>query len=120
MNRDNAFSISGGAEKSARAEAVIRRLFDNTENADLAITRSQVHLELSRSPAEESDDAEEALDEVVIRLRKQVIRGQNRRQRDYLRRIMDNDINFGIGPAGTGKTFLAVAAAVNAKTNVSS
>ena len=49
-----------------------------------------------------------------IRLRKLLIRGQNPRQKHYLRNIRDNDINFGIGPAGTGKTYLAVACAVHA------
>ena len=62
----------------------------------------------------ESDKSEAHREEVVIRLRKQLIRGQNPRQKQYLRRIQDNDINFGIGPAGTGKTYLAVASAVQA------
>jgi phosphate starvation-inducible PhoH-like protein len=53
-------------------------------------------------------------DEVIIRLRKNLIRGQNQRQKTYLKKIRDHDISFGIGPAGTGKTYLAVACAVNA------
>ena len=114
INRDNAFSISGGAKKSARGEEVIRRLFNNTANADMAVTRSQVHLELSHHPAVDSASDDGVDDEVIIRLRKQIIRGQNPRQRDYLRQIMHNDINFGIGPAGTGKTYLAVACAIAA------
>lgn len=115
IQRDNAFSISGGGEKSAQAEAVIRRLFDNTKNAEHTITRSQIHLELSRHPV--GDNADNLHDEVVLHLRKQVIRAQNPRQRDYLQRIMTHDINFGIGPAGTGKTYLAVACAVAALAN---
>ncbi len=73
-------------------------------------------MELSRQDNETSEDGlpEDVRNEVVIQLRKQVIRGQNIRQRDYLRRIKDNDINFGVGPAGTGKTYLAVACAVAA------
>jgi len=38
-----------------------------------------------------------------------VIKGRTARQRDYIRNILMHDINFGIGPAGTGKTYLAVA-----------
>ncbi|MDD9811104.1 MAG: PhoH family protein [Gammaproteobacteria bacterium] len=52
--------------------------------------------------------------EIVVKLRKHLVRGQNPRQRDYLRRIAAHDINFAIGPAGTGKTYLAVACAVQA------
>ena len=114
--RNNAFSVSGGGQKIARAESVIRRLFDMTANGGKPIDRSRVHLELAREAAEEGEEttAEDLRDEVVLQLRKQVIRGQNPRQRDYLRRIMKNDINFGVGPAGTGKTYLAVACAVSA------
>ena len=115
--RNNAFSIVGGTGNSARAESVIRRLFELTEDTSQPIQRSQVHLELSRVEREtdEAGNGDELREEeVVIRLRKQVIRGQNPRQRDYLRRIASHDINFGIGPAGTGKTYLAVACAVAA------
>ena len=115
--RNNAFSVTGGGQKSARAESVIRRLFELTGDENQTINRSQVHLELSR--VEDESDTSGALpgqtaEEVILRLRKHVIRGQNPRQRDYLRRIISNDINFGIGPAGTGKTYLAVACAVSA------
>lgn len=115
--RDNAFSVSGGGQKTARAETVIRRLFELTGDENQLINRSQVHLELSRVEDQIEDgnpDFDRAAEEVVLRLRKHVIRGQNPRQRDYLRRIVDNDISFGIGPAGTGKTYLAVACAVEA------
>jgi len=42
------------------------------------------------------------------------VRGRPRRQREYLRNILSHDITFGLGPAGTGKTYLAVACAVDA------
>ncbi len=113
--RHNAFCIVGASQRSVRAETVIRRLFELTEDIHHPIERRQVNLELSRvDKGEEDGEMEE--DEVIIRLRKQVIRGQNPRQRDYLRRIVSHDINFGIGPAGTGKTYLAVACAVAALT----
>ncbi len=116
VQRNNAFSIVGGSHRSARAESVIRRLFELTADTSQPIQRRQVNLELSRVERDEGngDDREMEEDEVVIRLRRHVIRGQNPRQRDYLRRIANHDINFGIGPAGTGKTYLAVACAVAA------
>ncbi|MDH3688902.1 MAG: PhoH family protein, partial [Gammaproteobacteria bacterium] len=52
--------------------------------------------------------------ELVIRTCKSQVRPQNARQRRYLQNIVSNDINFGIGPAGTGKTYLAVACATHA------
>ncbi len=63
--------------------------------------------------AENLDDRQE---EVIIRIKKHLIRGQNPRQKHYLSKIQNNDINFAIGPAGTGKTYLAVACAVHALT----
>ncbi len=65
----------------------------------------------SHSPGADTIDEDE---EVILNLRKNTIRGHNHRQRLYLKNIRDHDINFGIGPAGTGKTYLAVASAVHA------
>ena len=123
IQRSNAFSISGSTRSAQTAETVIRDLYAMTDDHSRLIQGHDVHLALTRnnhqdmeenstSPSPES--AGNPSREVVIRLRKQQIRGQNPRQKDYLRRIMDNDINFGIGPAGTGKTYLAVACAVHA------
>ena len=131
--RHNAFSVSGANQPAFHAESVIRSLFEMTKHKAEPLNGGDVHLELARvgadkSPARnaESNDAapddngekdaneEVANEEVVVKLRKHLIRGQNRRQRDYLHRIDDNDINFAIGPAGTGKTYLAVACAIQA------
>ena len=118
--RHNAFSVTGANHRAALTESVIRSLFEMTKHKAGPITGGDVHLELARADADTAGDTndtyagEESGEEVVIKLRKHLIRGQNRRQRDYLRRIADNDINFAIGPAGTGKTYLAVACAIQA------
>ena len=52
--------------------------------------------------------------EIVLRTRRADLAGRTPRQHDYLRAILNHDITFGLGPAGTGKTFLAVACAVDA------
>ena len=127
--RGNAFRVSGA--RAPIAERVIRGLFELSLRA-APITGGDVHLALARETrggatvskqiadvdsvddVDADIDADNADEEVVVKLRKQLIRGQNRRQRDYLRRINDHDINFAIGPAGTGKTYLAVACAVQA------
>src|SRR3546814_8104783 len=52
--------------------------------------------------------------DVAIRVRRGTVRGRGPNQQKYLHSIATHDINFGVGPAGTGKTFLAVASAVEA------
>ncbi len=53
-------------------------------------------------------------DELVLRTRRSDLRPRTPRQRDYIRNILGHDITFGVGPAGTGKTWLAVACAIDA------
>ena len=64
----------------------------------------------------DSVDADEA-DEISIQTRRKLIRPRGANQIGYLRSIRDHDLAFGIGPAGTGKTYLAVATAVDALEN---
>ena len=117
--RHNAFSVTGANHKALSAESVIRSLFEMTKDKTGPITGGDVHLALVRAAADkptggDADEEKDSVEEVVVKLRKYLIRGQNQRQRDYLRRISNNDINFAIGPAGTGKTYLAVACAIQA------
>ena len=117
--RHNAFSVTGANQKALSAESVIRSLFEMTKHKTGSITGNDVHLALVRAAADkptggDADEEKDSVEEVVVKLRKYLIRGQNQRQRDYLRRISNNDINFAIGPAGTGKTYLAVACAIQA------
>ena len=115
-NRGNRFQLIGARRDVNRAEAVMTALFN--QSLDDVITTETVHLAL----AEQSEDAveaaavqEEAADgEVVIRTKRGVVRGRTPHQKQYLKSIATHDLNFGIGPAGTGKTYLAVASAVNA------
>ncbi len=59
-------------------------------------------------------DAEEGGDDIAIQTRRKLIRPRGANQTAYVRQIRDHDLAFGIGPAGTGKTYLAVACAVDA------
>ena len=129
IQRSNRFSISGAERGAARAASIVKKLFAMTAENSGPISTSDVNLALSGSGEEgagnehtgkkdasriHNDDAAIEPDEVVIKLRKNLIRGHNLSQKIYLANIRDNDINFGIGPAGTGKTYLAVASAVHA------
>jgi phosphate starvation-inducible protein PhoH and related proteins len=115
-NRGNLFQLVGARADAQRGEAVISSLFNLT--LDQPITTEQVHLAL----AEHTEPQAEPLSvqdqsvpgEIIIRTKRGVVRGRSAQQKAYLQAIARHDMNFGVGPAGTGKTYLAVASAVNA------
>ena len=110
-NRGNNFRLTGSAESITIAEQLIRDLYDSTEEETLS--PQSVHLflqEATHALPTEKDKSREAF----IKIKRQIIKGRSPNQKRYIRNIQDNDINFGIGPAGTGKTYLAVASAVAA------
>ena len=113
-SRGNRFRLLGPETEVERAEDVLRELYD-LAGAHL-ITPEHVHLALvehgAGRPGEERDD--EASGEVSVRTRRGVVRGRSPQQKAYLAAIAAHDLSFGIGPAGTGKTYLAVASAVQA------
>jgi phosphate starvation-inducible PhoH-like protein len=113
-NRGNHFKLTGSLHAMEVAKTVLHRLFEATKNE--IITAEQVHLSmqnvsvdhLKTVPDSEVDNA------VLIKTKRGLIKGRGINQQDYLKRILGHDINFGVGPAGTGKTYLAVACAVEA------
>ncbi len=114
-NRAEQFELLGPREQTRSAEQLIRRLYRATKNSDL--TPDTVHLYLQESSMQElSSPAASAspASSVALRTRKGAIRPRGENQQNYVKSILAHDINFGIGPAGTGKTFLAVACAVDA------
>lgn len=112
-NRGNLFRILGIRQDVETAANVIRRLHAASANEQL--DRAQVHLMLQEVGAETTaDEAADAVAEIEIRTPRQGVRGRGPNQRQYLHQIRNHDISFGIGPAGTGKTYLAVASAVDA------
>jgi phosphate starvation-inducible PhoH-like protein len=109
-NRGNHFSISGAAEFVVPAVTVLKDMYQSTETDQL--TPEKVHLlmqetGMTTSPMDVSDVS-------VIHTRKKMIKPRGGNQQSYVASIPKNDIVFGIGPAGTGKTYLAVACAVEA------
>ena len=112
-NRGNSFRVIGDGEAVHAAGEVLRGLY--RETVDEPLNPARVHLFLQESGVEallEPPVDEE--DEVTIRTRRGLIRGRGPNQKRYLKNIQTHDINFGVGPAGTGKTYLAVACAVEA------
>lgn len=111
-NRGNVFRVSGSPDAARRGEALVRRLWDET--ASMTLDEPAIHLHLSDVEADARADRDIEPQEVAIRTKRGTVRGRGPNQAKYLHAIATHDINFGIGPAGTGKTFLAVASAVEA------
>ncbi len=107
-NRGNEFTLSGEAASVRTASNLLERLYDQA--ADGEFGPDDVHLQLQESSVRQPIAGE---DRVVLRTRRGWIRPRGENQVKYVERILDHDISFGIGPAGTGKTYLAVAAAVD-------
>ena len=113
-NRGNQFKITGEETSVKAACAVMRKLFESTETEQL--TSEQVHLAMQDASIDELLTIAEIITPEVIHIKTKAgtIKGRGINQQDYLRKITTHDINFGVGPAGTGKTYLAVACAVEA------
>jgi phosphate starvation-inducible PhoH-like protein len=112
-NRGNVFRITGPEAGVQRAERFLRALYD--EAGDEIFDGHAINIRLNAvdaDPVEAIGDIEPQ--EVAIRVKRGTIRGRGANQAKYLHAIATHDINFGVGPAGTGKTFLAVAMAVEA------
>jgi phosphate starvation-inducible protein PhoH and related proteins len=111
-NRGNIFRISGDEAAVARTEKLLRQLWDDA-GAEL-LTAPAIHLRLAEAQAGRPPDDDVTPQDVTIKVKRGTVRGRGANQAKYLHAIATHDINFGVGPAGTGKTFLAVAMAVEA------
>lgn len=122
-NRGNQFSFIGQRGKTLAAAKILQQLYAITEKEEL--TPDEIHLALQDNSVEEhmSDTpvAEQTASHskvetplTLIRTKKCTVKPRGKNQQKYVRAVQTNDINFGIGPAGTGKTYLAVACAVEA------
>lgn len=121
-SRGNHFRITGKPGAAQIGGDVLLSLFEMTGSERLDPERVHMFLQESvmnngdsaaSSPAKNVDEAEE----ISIQTRHKLIRPRGPNQTAYLRSIIRNDLAFGIGPAGTGKTYLAVAAAIDALDN---
>jgi phosphate starvation-inducible PhoH-like protein len=115
-NRGNRFELVGAEDATLRGRRVIEDLFELAATEELDPER--VHIALAehtrRDAAAADGDGAAAGDGLTINTRRRSIRARGPHQIAYTRAMRERDLTFGIGPAGTGKTFLAVAAAVEA------
>jgi phosphate starvation-inducible PhoH-like protein len=107
--RGENFSVSGSSGQTRLAAEALQRFYEQA-NRNLSLEEIQLGLiEVAGGPNPLA--ADEAL---ILHTRRRDLHGRTPRQVQYIRQIKENDITFGIGPAGTGKTYLAVACAVDA------
>jgi len=101
--------VTGPGEKAAQAVTALKRFYDQARH-DLSVEDIQLGLvEIAHSRA-----GDEADSPALLLPRRSELTARTPRQAQYLQQMRSSDITFGLGPAGTGKTFLAVAAAVDA------
>lgn len=109
--RGNEFTVVGVAASIGLGEQIIRGLYALTERKSVGSV--DVHLQLQDSELTSLSKNDEIVD-VIVRTRRATVKARGTNQRTYIENIRGHDISFGVGPAGTGKTYLAVACAVAA------
>jgi len=114
ISRDNKIKISGSSEGVVKAETVIKRLINLVTEGDIITKQSVSYLVQLANDNEMKMVNGFCADYVCVTARGRQIKCKTHGQKKYVEAIKNNDVVFGIGPAGTGKTFLAVAMAVTA------
>jgi phosphate starvation-inducible protein PhoH and related proteins len=115
--RGDHFTLRGNLTRTSLAAEALRRFYAQAQH-HVDIEKIQLGLieimnPQSRNPSSVEERASET-GEPALLTRRSDLRGRTPRQMEYLRQIQTHDITFAIGPAGTGKTYLAVASAVDA------
>lgn len=115
--RHNEFKILGSAQQSQSAAELLKLLYIETQPVQGKVPElepDQVHLAIQEARILEQETSHRHGQEMNIRTKRGVIKPRNPNQGQYVANVVNHDITFGIGPAGTGKTYLAVACAVDA------
>ena len=111
-NRGNFFSISGEADASNAAAELLKQLYDSTKTQTLS--SADIHLHLQESELATISEQKLTTSRPTVYTKRGIIKPRGDNQERYVKCIEETDLVFGIGPAGTGKTYLAVACAVEA------
>ncbi|NOX08058.1 MAG: PhoH family protein [Gammaproteobacteria bacterium] len=113
-NRGNQFRVIGDEGIIHEAVSLLKSLYNETASHEL--NAEKIHLSLQQSSFEALTDEDDDKDAAqwTVTTRRGKVQGRGPNQKAYVRKILTHDINFGVGPAGTGKTYLAVACAVQA------
>lgn len=112
-NRGNHFQVIGNQASSQAGVKLLQELYALAEKE--RIDPNRVHLAMQSSALDEiAEEGDDGLGDIAIKTPHKYIRPRGGNQRAYIQALRDNDLTFGIGPAGTGKTYMAVASAVEA------
>ena len=119
IRRGNRLALIGEAPVCIRGATILQELYERLEagrsvepgDIDGAIRLGALEDEASPRPADQLEMFQGG--RVEIKTRKKIVEPRTEAQKDYVRALLANELAFGIGPAGTGKTYLAVAVAVN-------
>ena len=119
LSKGDILKICGSDESVGKTRAIINKLYKMSASEE--INFEAIHVLLRENEMKKNDDFKDS-DKIQnefnqIQTSKKLIRPRGENQSDYLSNIMLNDLTFGIGPAGTGKTYLAVASAIKALEN---
>jgi phosphate starvation-inducible PhoH-like protein len=113
--RGNRFQIIGALAVARQAEAVLLDLYARAQREPVDSERVHMALQAAGMVGDDAEgSASGALDELKVRTTRGTVRARGANQLEYLQNVRTHDLTFGIGPAGTGKTYLAVACAVEA------
>lgn len=122
FRRGDKFIVSGN--NGARALDILERFYAraakivNIEDIQLALVEQRAAKALREAPAADKETKAAVIDleieSPVLKTRRNDLRGRTPHQNHYIKSVLEHDITFGVGPAGTGKTYLAVACAVDA------
>jgi phosphate starvation-inducible protein PhoH and related proteins len=112
--RGNRFQLIGLAAAIERAESVLLGLYSRAQREPVDSERVHIALQELDMNKGGADPNPAASDELKVRTARGAIRARGTNQTEYLTNVRTHDLTFGIGPAGTGKTYLAVACAVEA------
>ena len=107
----NKISISGEEENTKKASNAIKDLYVSTSNGS-ELSKEQIQMVINKNADLNPDVISEGATYQTIKTPKKIIKSRGNNQNNYISNMSEYEVNFGVGPAGTGKTYLAVAKAV--------
>ncbi|MFN4328758.1 MAG: PhoH family protein [Limnobacter sp.] len=122
--RNGSLNVQGAQDQTRQAILLINHFFERSDkpvtldDIQLALVELKSTQQLAAAPKPANGEApavQQFVDDTpVLRTKRGDLQARTARQKEYLKHVLDHDLTFGIGPAGTGKTYLAVACAVDA------